>query len=153
MGKNSAADSPVPSPGNLTSAKSAYSSYTFPDICYMWGDRGQSNCNVYFNKRYFEKTKMLICPDFKGVKRCRFFLRPLLDCFYPTRLGKREHLHQIADDVKSPTKYFKLQVTLFYMSTGSFSRGNENLCQLGKSAKRTQRAPGADKTALSIKVA
>lgn len=46
------------------------------------------------------------------------------------------------------------QVTVFYMNTGSFSRGNENLCQpQKKSAKHTQRAPGADKTALSIKAA
>lgn len=71
-----------------------------------------------------------------------------LGCFL---FGQQHCLHQIAEDVKHPTIYFESQdqVTLFYMNTGSFSRGNENLCQPSYS----RRAPGADKTALSIEAA
>lgn len=71
---------------------------------------------------------------------------------YATHIGKQDclHHHPALNVVKAPTTF---QVSLFYMNTGSFSRGNENLCQPRKSAKRTQQALGADKTALSIKVA
>lgn len=69
---------------------------------------------------------------FIGVKRAHAFsLHQLLFSIHAALLGQQPCPHQIVEDVECPTNHFESrdQVTLFCMNTGSFSWGNENLCQ------------------------